>query len=417
MHHVFVGPTLSRSEPVLSAPGVLVWPPAQHGDLFNPAIREGDTVVVIDGVYHQAPALRHKEILAAMGRGVRVIGAASIGALRAAELDSFGMVGVGDVYEAYARGEITGDDEVAVGQAPDGDRQALTWPVVSLRRVVRLAQAGGVLDEVRGDRLVGALRGVYYPQRTTAAVRAVCLQHGEQGFVRWLADHRARDPYFGDVKRADALAAVRAAREGTVPAGPRPALVTWESAYFRGWSNHFARTVVDGATLRTWDRVLYQQVFDREFSKRWTGLLDRRSRHPVAGEGLPLAERLHLAAGGTDVLEAHQVFQPALDLRDEATLVLLLAGETAVDREAVARYADALAVYRQTTSGAVTDDIARRVLMQVWGCGPTGLGPEASVRGLFGEAYAVAAVKRLVPGFLDEARQATGTKTEVTSGC
>ncbi|MBP5873147.1 hypothetical protein F3K24_43140, partial [Streptomyces sp. LBUM 1485] len=51
---------------------------------------DGDTAVIIDGLYHQAPALRHKEIIAAMARGVRVIGAASIGALRAAELAPFG---------------------------------------------------------------------------------------------------------------------------------------------------------------------------------------------------------------------------------------------------------------------------------------------------------------------------------------
>ncbi|MFJ3880832.1 TfuA-like protein [Streptomyces sp. NPDC090077] len=120
MIHVFVGPTPARSEPQLAAPGVRVWPPARHGDLFDTAIRGGDTVVLIDGVYHQAPALRHKEILAAMGRGVGVVGAASIGALRAAELAPYGMLGVGHIYTAYVRGGIEGDDEVAVGQAPDG---------------------------------------------------------------------------------------------------------------------------------------------------------------------------------------------------------------------------------------------------------------------------------------------------------
>jgi len=103
--HVFVGPTPPGCE--LAAPGIRVWPPARHGDLFAPAIRSGDTALVIDGVYHQAPALRHKEILAAMGRGVTVIGAASIGALRAAELDRFGMLGVGRIYAAYAQGRST----------------------------------------------------------------------------------------------------------------------------------------------------------------------------------------------------------------------------------------------------------------------------------------------------------------------
>ncbi|MFD4032619.1 hypothetical protein ACFWVP_19385 [Streptomyces sp. NPDC058637] len=71
MIHIFVGPTLERSAPPLAAPGVRVCPPARHGDLFTDTIEGGDTVVLVDGVFHQAPALRHKEILAAMGRGVQ----------------------------------------------------------------------------------------------------------------------------------------------------------------------------------------------------------------------------------------------------------------------------------------------------------------------------------------------------------
>ncbi|MER5918217.1 TfuA-like protein [Streptomyces sp. NPDC001982] len=214
---MFVGPTLPRSEPVLSAPGVRVRPPVGHGDLFDATIRGGDTAVSIDGVYHQAPALRHKEILAAMGRGVRVIGAASIGALRAAELDAFGMLGVGAIYTAYARGEIGGDDEVAVGQVPDGGREALTWPMVNLRHVLQLARTSGVLDQALAELLPAALRGIYYPQRTTAAGRLPAA--GEAEFAVWPAEQREHDPYFGDLKRADALAAVRTAFDGRVPPG------------------------------------------------------------------------------------------------------------------------------------------------------------------------------------------------------
>ncbi|MFB7983958.1 hypothetical protein [Streptomyces vinaceus] len=68
MIHVFVGPTLAKTEPQLAVPGVRVRPPARHGDLFDSALHSGDTVVLIDGVYHQALSLRHKEIMAAMGR-------------------------------------------------------------------------------------------------------------------------------------------------------------------------------------------------------------------------------------------------------------------------------------------------------------------------------------------------------------
>ncbi|MFJ3310283.1 TfuA-like protein [Streptomyces sp. NPDC086549] len=413
---MYVGPTLPRYEPVLLEPGVQVHPPIRHGDLFDAAVRDGDTVVIIDGVYHQAPALRHKEILNAMGRGVPVIGAASIGALRAAELDAFGMLGVGAVYTSYVRGVITGDDEVAVGQAPGG-RESLTWPLVNLRHVLGLARAAGIVDEARAEWLLAALRGVYYPQRTTAAVRAVCQRQGETEFAGWLAEQRGRDLYFGDVKRLDALAAVRAALAGRGPTGAPPSPVTWDSSYFRGWSNHFARSVVAGVELWTQDRVVYQQVFDGDFRERWADFLAHRSRHPACGgEGLPLLERLQRAGG---MLPAHRVFHPALDLRDEATLAMLLGGETRDDRAAVARYAEARAAYRQERPGAaaVSGDVARRVLLQIWRCRPTALDAEASGRGLISGAYAIEVVKRLVPGFLAEAREAVATKDrEVADG-
>lgn len=415
MIHVFVGPTLPRSEPLLSAPGVRVRPPVRHGDLFADAIRVGDTVVLIDGVYHQAPALRHKEILAAMGRGVGMIGAASIGALRAAELAPFGMLGIGTIYASYARGEIHGDDEVAVGQAPDGQWEALTWPVVNLRNVLILAQSAGVLDEERAVGLLAALRAVYYPQRTTAALWAVCRTQGEDAFVRWLTEQLERDRYFGDLKRIDALAAVRTALDGWVPpSGVR--LPVWETAYFQRWSNSFARRSVDGLDLSVEDRVVYQQVFDPAFAGVWAAYLEHHSRRPAdGGLGQSLSERLDRVTGGA--LAAHQVFHPALDLRDTAAVALLLAGETRADRQAVARYADALERVRRIrpgfSTGAVRDDLTRRTLLRIWGCTPQQLDAQASARGLVSAARAVEAAKRLMPGFLDDMNE---TKEATSSG-
>ena len=48
-----------------------------------------------------------------MAAGTQVFGAASMGALRAAELAPFGMIGVGAIFAAYRDGRLTGDDEVA----------------------------------------------------------------------------------------------------------------------------------------------------------------------------------------------------------------------------------------------------------------------------------------------------------------
>ncbi|MFF2902900.1 TfuA-like protein [Streptomyces sp. NPDC057966] len=409
MIHVFVGPTLPRSVPQLTEPGVRVCPPVRHGDLFAEQIPDGDTVVIIDGVYHQAPALRHKEILAAIDRGVRVIGAASIGALRAAELDRFGMLGVGAVYDAYARGEIVGDDEVAVGQAPDGDLNALTWPVVNLRHVLELAAAASVIDTERAARLLRALHSIYYPQRTMAAVRAVCRREGAAGFARWLSWQRAQDPDFGDIKRADALVALRTALDGhlpqedfELPAG------AWDSAYFLHWSNAFARERVGGLDLPTEDRVIYQQVFDPEFSRTWRAYLEHRSLEPAVGPGRPLARRLKdvIGRGG---LSADRVFHPPVDLRDAFTVVFLLAGESAQDRLAVARYQAALAEARRARPGfsvaAVRGDLTRRLLLQVWKCPAEEFDAQASSRGLVCGARAIEAAKRLVPGLLEEIRE------------
>ncbi|GHD83458.1 hypothetical protein GCM10010336_75300 [Streptomyces goshikiensis] len=408
MIHVFVGPTLAKTEPQLAVPGVRVCPPARHGDLFDGALHAGDTVVLVDGVYHQALALRHKEILAAMGRGISMIGAASIGALRAAELTPFGMLGVGTIYTSYVRGEIDGDDEVAVGQAPDGQWDALTWPVVNLRHVLHLAQAAHVLKQDRAAHLLDALRAVYYPQRTAAAVWAVCRRQGETDFAAWLAGRLDQNRHFGDLKRADALTALRTALTGWAqPAETRPAPAVWETTYFCRWSNTFARTTVDGLELATEDRLVYQQIFDPHFRERWTAYLEHRSLNPADGPVLPLDVRLAQLTGGD--VPAHQVFHPPLDLRDEASVALLMEGETEQDRQAVAQYAVALARIHRSRPGfstdAVRDDLTRQILLRVWQCTEADFDAEASARGLGCGARAVEAAKRIVPGFLDESNE------------
>ncbi|WP_371652051.1 TfuA domain-containing protein [Streptomyces mirabilis] len=181
-------------------------------------------MVIIDGVYHQAPALRHKEILAAMGRGVQVFGAASIGALRATELAPFGMLGIGSIYASYVQGEIDGDDEVAVEQAPDGEWDALIWPVVNVRHALQLAVSAGVLDGERAAQLLVALRAVYYPQRTTAAVWAVCRRHGSHpaaapGLTHARPASRLRGVLHPVPGSRPGLRARSSAREGCAPRG------------------------------------------------------------------------------------------------------------------------------------------------------------------------------------------------------
>ena len=89
---VFLGPTLSHDDArdVLDAE---YRPPAAHGDVLRAALRRPRAIGLVDGVFERVPAVWHKEILFALSEGVHVYGAASMGALRAAELDAFGMRG------------------------------------------------------------------------------------------------------------------------------------------------------------------------------------------------------------------------------------------------------------------------------------------------------------------------------------
>jgi hypothetical protein len=110
---VFLGPTLDRAE-ALALLGAEYLPPVQLGDVWRISQENPPAIGMVDGYFERVPAVWHKEILYALSRGIPVHGAASMGALRAAELAGFGMVPVGDIAAAHLSGALTCDDEVAL---------------------------------------------------------------------------------------------------------------------------------------------------------------------------------------------------------------------------------------------------------------------------------------------------------------
>jgi len=110
----FIGMTVGESE-ASSVCDARYLGPVCAGDIpaaiseFRPQV-----IGIVDGLFHLTAAVLHKDILYALSRGIIVYGAASIGALRAAELHRYGMIGVGQIYQRFVSGEWDGDDEVAV---------------------------------------------------------------------------------------------------------------------------------------------------------------------------------------------------------------------------------------------------------------------------------------------------------------
>ena len=148
---------------------VVYKPPIKRGDIDEALKENPDIIGIIDGVFHQSPAVAHKEILKAMDNGVKVIGSSSMGALRASELDSLGMIGIGYVYEQYRDGKITSDDDVAVSLDKD-TLEAIWVRLVNMEYVFRNAEKENIITESEKEELLKIAKEIYYPKRLYSTV-------------------------------------------------------------------------------------------------------------------------------------------------------------------------------------------------------------------------------------------------------
>jgi hypothetical protein len=205
---VFLGPSLdlTAAEKILPAE---YRPPAKRGDLLA-AVHDGATIIgLIDGVFHQESAVAHREILTAIKKGVRVVGASSMGALRAAEMDTLGMVGIGEIYRMYKSGELESDDEVALVFDPSSGL-ALSEPLINIRFTLKRARGEGIIDAAEHDALLASARSVFYPQRTYRTISQTndtVDTKTQERFLVWVETGQC------DQKREDAVAALEYIRK------------------------------------------------------------------------------------------------------------------------------------------------------------------------------------------------------------
>src|SRR5690348_4729362 len=148
--YVFLGPTLpiERAREELEATYL---PPVAQGDIFRLACEMPTAIGIIDGYFGTVRSVWHKELLWAMSKGIRLYGSASMGALRAAETASFGMVGVGRIFEDFQNGTLEDDDEVTVAHLPqEAGYKKLSTAMANIRATVRAAVAARVINPESG---------------------------------------------------------------------------------------------------------------------------------------------------------------------------------------------------------------------------------------------------------------------------
>lgn len=217
---VFAGPALPRSpDPEWTAllGACELRPPAQRGDVLAALAVHPHTLVLLDGYYFTVPSVTHKELLCALDAGVRVIGAASLGALRAAELAPLGMIGVGKVFEQYQTGLLDGDDEVALLHAPaEHGYRPVTVALVEVRHALgRLVEAGAVAPEA-AQHLIADLKDLSFLDRHPARGAELARLHLGESAAGELARALATE----SVKQNDARLALELALERKPPPAP-----------------------------------------------------------------------------------------------------------------------------------------------------------------------------------------------------
>lgn len=183
MKVLFAGPSLYRTQVDLS--GLELRAPAAQGDLLQATFEGASVIGLVDGNFEAVASVWHKEILFALSKGVRVMGAASMGALRAAECATFGMQPIGKVAADYCAGIL--DDDAAVAQLHGPAELAyvpLTETLVDISATLAHLIEISVVSPAEADRLRRAAEAIFFKQRSIEAVIAAAgfgSREGEMG--------------------------------------------------------------------------------------------------------------------------------------------------------------------------------------------------------------------------------------------
>ena len=228
MKILFAGPSLYGEQ--YDAGDVDVRGPAQMGDVERAVADGAKAIGLVDGHYQQVGAVWHKEILLALAQGIAVYGAASMGALRAAECEPFGMVPVGSIARRYCSGELYDDADVALINGPaELGFPPLTEPIVDVEATVASLTDQQLISPTGAAAIISGARRIFFADRTVDAIFERLQHPGSVRFHQlYLAHHvsqKARDA----LELLDLLKSLQPAATPTNP--------TWRFANSPFWND------------------------------------------------------------------------------------------------------------------------------------------------------------------------------------
>jgi len=159
---IFAGPSISHQQ-LAGMTTADIAPPIRRGDIDQ--FSEHDLFVILDGEFGQNLSVSPKEILSLLNARKIVIGASSMGALRASELDTCGMIGVGWVYEHFTSAAFRRDDDVALAYSPL-DLSPITVPTIDVEYWTALLFERNLISTKEKKIICQTTRKIFYAERT-----------------------------------------------------------------------------------------------------------------------------------------------------------------------------------------------------------------------------------------------------------
>lgn len=163
---IYSGLSLVERDVKMLMPGAELAKPIKRGDVLKDIQQGYHLLAIVDGEFHQSPSVTSGEIMDALRCGMKIYGCSSMGALRASELDSYGMIGHGLIFE-YIKAQKDFRDDL-LGQTfhqSDDNIRLASVPYIDLHfNLLSLLQRGDI-GKTACDAIMKMYRDLHYSDR------------------------------------------------------------------------------------------------------------------------------------------------------------------------------------------------------------------------------------------------------------
>ncbi|NOZ38343.1 MAG: antibiotic resistance protein [Gammaproteobacteria bacterium] len=227
MKVLFAGPSIYGTH--IDLEGIELRPPAAQGDLAQAVLEGASAIGLVDGNFEAIASVWHKEILFALNEGVTVAGAASMGALRAAECALFGMIPIGKIAKEYLNGTRDDDADVAMQHGPAAlGCPPVTDAMVDVEKTLSSMQQVGCINSEQAKLLLANARRLFFKERKINAI--VAGLNDADNLIAFYKKHFISQKQIDALEMVDFLYGLPASRRGCIPSFQLEEPQTWTVA-------------------------------------------------------------------------------------------------------------------------------------------------------------------------------------------